>query len=88
MEYTSYECPHCEARTQWILGPDREKHLRECHGCNRWFVLAEGDADRRGDWRVDSLDEPPTCPIDGCEDTVAADELPPHIIDAHEGTLA
>ena len=81
MRYVTVECPRCGAAHQYLLDAAAERHLRRCPDCAGWFVRDEG----RG--RVASLGEPPICPVDGCDETLAADELPVHVIERHDASL-
>lgn len=87
MDYTAFKCPHCRTHNQCILSTKYEKHLRQCSGCERWFVVTRDQVGSKIEHHIDSLEEPPTCPVDGCEQTVSVDSLPPHIIESHEGEL-
>lgn len=89
MDWMTLACPRCETRDQFLLSAEKDRHLRQCSDCGRWFVVETGtetESDRGH--RIDLLDHPPTCPVEGCEEVLDPPELPPHIIDAHDGELA
>jgi len=85
MQMTSIECPRCGASHRYFLR-DQRVHLRQCPACDGWFVL-RGDPSALDDAVVEALDDPTPCPVDGCDATLAADELPQHIIAEHDGEM-
>jgi hypothetical protein len=86
MDWKSLECPRCQSRQHYLLDPSRERHLRQCPTCDGWMVARDAADAGRG-YRVDSLGDPPTCPVDGCEEVVRSEQLPPHIVQHHDGAL-
>ena len=91
MDLRTVACPACETSHQFYLSADDDRHLRQCPACDRWLIAAEA-ADHEGvesaDMRVRELDDPPTCPVDGCSASPPSEELPVHLIDVHDGSLA
>lgn len=87
MDWMTLECPRCEMRDQFLLSRKKERHLRQCSDCSRWFV-AEAATDSERDYRIELLDHPPTCPVVGCEETLHPSELPAHVVETHDGELA
>jgi transcription elongation factor Elf1 len=87
MDWQTLECPRCENRDQFLLSADKEKHLRQCSNCERWFV-AETAVDSELDFHIEVLDQPPTCPVAGCTETLRSEELPAHIVEEHDAEFA
>ena len=89
MDLRTIECPACGSASQFYLSADDDRHLRRCPGCDRWFVAVEEAGDEgAGFGRVVDLGDPPTCPVEGCGESPPTDELPVHVIAAHDGSLA
>lgn len=86
MNWNTLECPRCGERDQFLLSDKKRIQLRKCSGCEHWF-LVEDPEDESEPYRLESLDHPPTCPAEGCEEVVHSDELPNHIIETHDGEL-
>ena len=89
MDLRTFQCPACGIDNQFYLSVDDERHLRRCPDCDRWFVAVEDPEDEGGRRieRVLDLDDPPTCPVEGCTESPPADDLPAHVIAAHDGSL-
>ncbi len=86
MDWKTLECPRCGNRDQYLLSAEKDIHLRQCSGCNRWFLIGPAD-DSDGGHRIDVLGHPPTCPVEDCEQVLDPSELPAHIIETHDAEL-
>ncbi len=51
------------------------------------MIMHANSSGSRREFRVNSLNQPPTCPINGCDKTIDPEKLPTHIIENHDGTL-
>lgn len=86
MDWKTLECPRCETRDQFLLSSEKERHLRKCSTCEHWFVV-DDRVDSEPGYRIDMLDHPPTCPVNGCDAVVGSEALPEHIIENHDEGL-
>lgn len=88
MRPTSWDCPYCGAEQESLLLHDRERHLRQCATCDRWFVVHEASAtpDESGPG-VEALGDPAECPADGCGETFRGDDLVTHVVERHGGSF-
>ncbi|MFB6170598.1 MAG: hypothetical protein ABEJ06_05560 [Haloarculaceae archaeon] len=83
MRPTTIDCPLCGAAHEFYLRAADDRHLRQCPDCEMWLVLAE----TASDVEVEALGNPATCPVEGCESVFEGDDLPAHVVDAHDATL-
>lgn len=87
MDCVSIECPFCGARHGFFLAARKEQHLRQCPDCEHWLTAHMDPTDANRDYLVESLNHPPTCPIDSCAEVIDPEELAQHIIETHDGAL-
>lgn len=86
MDWFALACPHCGHRSRFLINKSCAEFLRACPDCNRWLVGQQRRADSEETFSLTSLSDPPRCPIEGCDEVLQPDALPPHIIEDHEET--
>lgn len=87
MDWTTLQCPACEERNQFLIASDEKRHIRLCPNCEKWMILIQEPPESGRESLIQTLDVPPTCPIDGCEEELRTDEFPTHIINEHDSNL-
>ena len=82
MRHRRVTCPRCSSLHEYLLSADDDHHLRQCPDCGGWFVHHD-DTDV-----TEFLEDPPRCPVEGCDETLPPEQLPVHVIEVHDGELA
>lgn len=82
MRYVGVACPRCDAHHEYLLSGETARHLRQCPDCRGWFVRDTAAEE------TTFLDDPPQCPVAGCEETLSAEALPVHVIERHDASLS
>jgi hypothetical protein len=87
MDLNTIGCLHCKDRHRYFLDKEKSQHLRQCPGCNKWFIIDKKSTESEGDYELSLLGNPKMCPVAGCNKRLQDGDLPSHLITCHDGSL-